>query len=43
MSILVKSLIRLCKTGKITLADVPIKWREAVEKAIMTKINEIEE
>lgn len=31
MSIFVQSLARLCKSGKITLADVPAKWRSQVE------------
>lgn len=32
---MVKFYVTQIKLGKITLADVPVKWREAVEKALV--------
>ena len=32
---MVKFYVTQIKLGKITLADVPEKWREAVEKALV--------
>lgn len=32
---MVKFYVTQIKLGKITLADVPVKWREAVEKILV--------